>query len=319
LPGQYTFQYTATSLDGSSTASAVRTVVVYKSTSVTFQLAVATQYTTSGEAAAAAASIVAGNATSVGEAVAVVLGALGPAASDVDRSDVQIEGATSGPHPSGNFSVTVTVTVNFFEPDGVHSWQVQQAAASWTGRRRQLLASSGRRDASYPGICEWRLDGSTMCSAGVDQSAAVGMATALPAALPVEGGDTLAKASADTLQAAEMAAAAAAAAVGAAHGRVIAAVPSLQGTLAHEVLAATRGRRLLASNANAAAAAAAAAASGAGASGVSSSQGQATDEIGVRAMLAAKLTLHGVAAAVSAYAGSHPQHVPFKWSKRCTD
>lgn len=268
LPGQYTFLYSATSLDGSSTASEVRTVVVYKSTSVNFQLDVATQYTTSAAAAAAAGSIAGGNATSVGEAVAVVLGALGPTASDVHSSDVRLEGVTSGPHVSGNFSVTVTVTVSFFEPDGVHSWQVQQAAAAWSGRRRHLLASlSGGSTARHADVCEWNLHGSDTCSAAVPPSDAVDNTTTQPAAL--EGVSK--SAAADTLQAEQMARAA--------HRRVVAAVSGIQGT--QGLVVATRGRRLLASNATTAAAAAAAAASSAGASGVSSSQGQPTDEIGV--------------------------------------
>lgn len=273
LPGRYSFLYTATSLDGSSTATAVRTVVVYRSTSINFQLDVATEYTTNAAAAAAAASIVAGNASSVEEAVAVVLSTLGPAASDVHSSDVLVEGATSGPHPSGNFSVTVNVTVSFYEPDGVHSWQVQQAAAAWTLQRRQLLGSPGGNTASHTGVCKWKLHGSNTCSAAAAERGAADSGIAQPAAL--EG--VTKPAAGATLQAGEWATTA----MQAAHRQVVAAVSGLQEVHPKRLFAATRGRQLLASNATSAAAAAAAAASCAGASGVSTPQGQPTDEIGV--------------------------------------
>jgi hypothetical protein len=178
LPGQYSFQYSVSTTDGSSSVTLTRSVVVYQVATVNFWLPVSTSYDNSTAAAAAAAVITARNGTSVADAAAAVAVSLVAAGVSVVDSDVVIHGADIQTETFWNYTVIVNATVYFYTPEGVHYADVAAANSalgiSGGSRRRQLLVS-GAMPSPSDEVCLWQPDQGAAC-AGSASSAVGGVA-----------------------------------------------------------------------------------------------------------------------------------------------
>lgn len=299
LPGRYTFLYTVTTPDGSSTLRITRDVVVYTVASVNFNLTVASSLDDDASAALAS-GIVAGDAAPSATAAAAVMNALGAAGNGIQDADLVLHEAVPVMLFAWNYSVVVNASVYFFDPPGVHrvdvlTWSPDGSGGVGPAGRRLLTAhgvTSGRplpqqqpKQTTPTDTCAWQLPHDTQCAAGGEVAPVSGPPAAPPLPASRAAGSppaSQAPPAAELLSPAEEWVQAAHAASKEQRG----VLEALSAVLRHSSALSLRqrsrvGRQLLSDGASNNSAAAAAALSGSGGSGVSSqSQGQ-PDEMAV--------------------------------------